>query len=185
MATYTIAVGTVALPMLMLLAACGTKRKEPFDGDPAFRMSQPSRLYFANIRASSYYFEKPKGTDLEVYRLRKFSNTAKRPMVIPLIVQAYLKDEAYVFVRPNDFPRLGPGLRIDFTHPDTSGSYVLDAGSKAQQLQLAEDLRTSVLRGDSLSVRLNDGTAAPIYRTREERGHLLTVMLDYDRLRDK
>ncbi len=173
---FAIAVGCVA---------CDTKRREPFDGDPAFRVSQPSRLYFANIRASSYYFEKPRGTELEVYRLRKFSNTAKRPMLVPVIVQAYLKDEAYVFVRPNDFPGVDPALRVRFAAADTAGGYDLGDGTKPAQLALAEALRRSIVRGDSLYLRMSDGSETSIYPTRAERGLFLTVMADYDRLRDK
>ncbi len=106
-------------------------------------------------------------------------------MLIPVIVQAYLKDEAYVFVRPNDFTGIDPGLRVRFAAADTSGTYGLDSGNKPAQLALAEALRSSMVRGDSLYLALSDGTEARIYPTRAERGLFLTVMADYDRLRDK
>lgn len=186
-ATYStaITIAALALSLGLALSACDTKRTEPFSGDPAFRVSQPSRLYFANIRASSYYLENPKGTHLEVYRLRKFSQGANRPMVVPVIVQAYLKDEAYVFVRPNDYPGIDPGLKIRFATADSSGTYGLGDGSKASHGALAEGLRRSILRGDSLYLALAGGREAYIYPTRAERGLFLTVMADYDRLLDR
>ena len=193
LATYTtgvaralLAAGVLALGALALGApACETQRREPFDGDPRFRVSQPSRLYFANVRTSSYYLERPRGTELEVYRLRQFSQTAKRPLLIPVIVQAYLKDEAYVFVRPNDFPGIASPLRVDFRGADTAGTLALAVPTKPNQVAFAEALRRSIRRGDSLAVHLEGDARAPVYPTRAERGLFLTVMRDYDALTDK
>ena len=183
LATYTKRLVCAGLAVVAL--ACGAERREPFDGDPRFRVSQPSRLYFANVRTTSYYLERPRGTDLEVYRLRRFSRSAKRPGLYPVIVQAFLKDEAYVFVRPNAYPGIASPLAVDFRGADTSGTYTLAVPSKPEQVAFAEALRGSMLRGDSLTVHLDDGGRAPIYTTRAERGLFLTVMRDYDALTDK
>lgn len=185
-ATYIIAGIAGLVAMVMLEDACeGGQRKEPFSGDPAFRVSQPSRLYFANVRSNSYYFERPGGTELELYRLRRFSQTAKRPTLVPVIVQAYLKDEGYLFMRHNDYPGIASPLAVDFAGADTSGTYTLAVPSRPLQLAFAEDLRRSILRGDSLKLHLAGGGRIPIYETRAERGLFLTVMRDYDGLTDK
>ena len=189
-ATYTtrafIGLGLLlAVGLLLEADGCEKARREPFAGDPLFRVSQPSRLYFANVRANSYYFERPRGTDLELYRLRRFTKTGKRPTLTPVIVQAYLKDEAYVFVRPNDYPGIGPELAVDFRGRDTSGTHRLAVPSKPNQVAFAEDLRRSISRGDSLYLHLAGDERAPIYQTRAERGLFLTVMRDYDALTDK
>ena len=189
-------VRTAASSLLMValsalaLGACRNERHEPFDGDPRFRVSQPSRLYFANVRATSYYLERPRGTELEIYKLRQFSKTGKRPMLTPVIVQAYLKDEAYVFLRPNTYPGILSEFGVDFRGVtsggrDTSGTYRLRVPTKPEQAAFAEDLRRSILRGDSLALHLVGGERAPIYATRAERGLFLTVMRDYDALTDK
>lgn len=185
-ATYIVAgiVGLVA--MVQLEDACeGGKREEPFVGDPQFSVSQPSRLYFANVRSSSYYLERPKGTELELYRLRRFSQTRKRPTLTPVIVQAYLKDEGYVFLRPNAFPGIASPLSVDFSGVDSAGTYTLTVPTRPLQLAFAEDLRRSIRRGDSLALHLDGGAHVPIYETRAERGLFLTVMRDYDALTDK
>ena len=180
----------LAVGLLLEADACNKERHEPFDGDPRFRVSQPSRLYFANVRATSYYFERPRGTELELYRLRQFSKTGKRPTLTPVIVQAYLKDEGYVFMRPNDYPGILSEYGVDFRGEtrdgrDTAGTYRLEVPTKPNQLAFAEDLRRSILRGDSLALHLVGGERAPIYTTRAERGLFLTVMRDYDALTDK
>ena len=189
-ATYTtrafVGLGVLlAIGILLEADGCTEARREPFAGDPRFRVSQPSRLYFANVRTTSYYLQRPRGTELEVYRLRQFSQTAERPLLIPVIVQAYLKDEAYVFVRANDYPGIADPLAVDFAGADTAGTHVLAVPSKPQQVAFAEALRGSILRGDSLHVQLVDGGRAAIYETRAERGLFLTVMRDYDGLTDR
>ena len=161
------------------LTSCGVERSEPFDGDPAFRMSQPARLYFANIRANRYYHERPLGTELDVYRLKSISQTAKRPLLIPVIVQAYTKDEAYVFVKPNDYPGLSEPLHIEFASPTRTGHFQAGNGTRPEQRALADSLQASLLRGDSVYVRLAGDAREPVFTDHKERSDFLTVMLDY------
>ena len=180
------------LPAVVILglagasSSCGVERREPFDGDPAFRMSQPARLYFANVRSSNYYHERPPGTSLDLYRLKAISQTTQRPMVYPVIVQATLRDEAYVFVRTNDFPGFGDPPLVERVAAGTPGdqpdTLSGGTGTRPEQRAFADSLRVAIVRGDGLYVRLADGTRAAILDDRATRQQFLTVMGDYRRL---
>ena len=147
---YQICLITIAC----LLTSCDVKREEPFDGDPAFRTAIPDQLYFANIRSNLYYRERPKGTELDLYRLKQISQAASRPMLVPIIVQAYLKDEAYLFVRQNDYAKWPASVVVSVVGAGSDTTQLdVRSGSKADQVSFARDLRAAITRGDSLSFR--------------------------------
>lgn len=178
----------VGLLALAAWAACSAPAPQPIpsDADPAFRVSEPSRLFFLNVRANSYYQERPKGTELDLYRSRRFSQTAQRPVLVPVIVHAWLKGEAYLFVRPNAFPELAPGPVVRWRAGDTlGGRHVLRIPTRPAQFAFANDLYASMLAGHELAVQLRDSTFAPVFETRAERAAYLAVMRDYYRLTDR
>lgn len=173
--------------LLLAAAACGEPHHpdRSADADPAFRVSEPSRLFFLNVRAASYYHSRPRGTDLDLYRSRRFSPTQRRPVLAPTIVHAYQKNEAYVFVEPNGFPGIADPLTVVWRHADSAGTYRLDVPTRPGQFAFAVDLYEGMLAGHELAVLLRDSTDVPLYETRTERGHYLGVMRDYFRLTDR
>ncbi len=175
-------IGLILAVVLMSTIACGLERTEPFAGDPEFRMSQPAQLFFANIRSSQYYHERPAGTELDMYRSKAFSQKTERPMLIPIIVQAYLKDEAYLFVKPNSYSGLVEPLHVSYRSARASGTFDKGVGTRLDHRTLADSLAASLSRGDSLFVRLADGQMRSILEDAWERKHFLTVMADYARL---
>ena len=174
--------------LLALIVCGGCASPEPevdFTGDEAFRTTDPSRLFFNNVRSSSYYLERPRGTDLELYRNRKFSQTVKRPILVPIIVNAWLKHEAYLFVRPNDFPELHSPLTVQWRTDSTAGHYVLDVPSRPAQYEFASRLYGSVRSGHPLAVMLRDSSYVPVFEQRAERAAFLATVRDYYRLTER
>lgn len=185
--TYGLGRAFAAVVFLVALYSCGEPHRpdRSADADPEFRVTEPSRLFFLNVRASDYYHSRRKGTDLDVYRPRRFSQTRRRPILAPAIVHAYLKNEAYLFVQGNDFPDLASPLTVTWHRGDSTGAYRLDVPTRPAQYRFAVDLYDSILAGDELAVLLRDSTEAPIYETRAERGYFLATMRDYFRLTDR
>ena len=177
--------GFAVLALGLATACTSPQPQRNFDGDPAFRTTAPSRLFFNNVRSSAYYSERRKGTELDLYRNRKFSQTQKRPLLVPVIVNDWMNEEAFLFIRPNKFEGLGDPLSVRFTGDTISGTYTLDIPNKAAQYDFATDLFESIDRGDALAVMLADSTFVPIYESRAERGAFLTVMRDYYRLTER
>ncbi len=172
-----------ALPVLVACSAPQPQRD--FTGDPDFRTTQPSRLFFANVRASNYYLERPAGTELSLYRNRKFSQTSKRPILIPVIVQALLKDEAYLFIRPNDFRGLADPLTVAWSTDTSKGTYTLDVLTRPAQFDFATELYAALLGGQRLSVRLADSSYMPIFEDEVERAAFAVTTADYYRLTER
>ena len=175
------------MALAVLLVACGEPHRpeRAADADPAFRVSEPSRLFFLNVRSAGYYQSRPRGTDLDLYRSRKFSQTLKRPILVPTIVHAYLRNEAYLFVQPNDFPGIAEPLSVTWDHADSAGVHRLDVPTRPAQLAFALDLYESILAGHRLEVVLSDSSRAPVLETRAERSQYLGVLQDYFRLTDR
>ena len=172
---------------LLTTVSCGETHRpdRSADADPAFRVSEPSRLFFLNVRAANYYQTRPRGTEVDLYRSRKFSQTQRRPVLVPTIVHAYLKNEAYLFVQPNDFPGLADPLTVAWESADSSGAYRLDVPTRPAQLAFAIDLYERMLDGHRLAVVLADSSRVPVFETRTERSQYLGVMQDYFRLTDR
>jgi len=176
----------LAILVIGLVLACSSPAPEPVsEGDPAFRTTDPSRLFFQNVRSASYYLERPKGTALELYRHRRFSQTAKRPLLIPIIVQAWVKHEAYLFIRPNDFPQIHQPLTVRWQYQDESAEISMTEGTRSDQFQFANDLYASVRAGHNLELLKQDSSYTPILTSRAERSAFLATVRDYYRLTER
>lgn len=105
-------VGTL---IFLLFAGCKEPTpSKPQDSKPTglFATTAPSKIYFNNIRSIQYYRNRKPGTKLDVYRHKKFSMTNKRPIIYPLIIDNWMKDEAYLFVEQNTYPSFSDPLKI-------------------------------------------------------------------------
>jgi len=172
--------------LVLLLKSCAPPQPQrEFSGDKTFRTTQPSRLFFANTRAHTYYRNRPKGTDLDVYRFRKFQHTRKRPMLIPIIVDAYLKDEAYLFIEANKYPDLSDPLTFEVKSKTQTDTFRLDLPSRKAQLEFATDLYEAVLNGHHIGVMVRDTGFHPILEKRAERAAFQAVVKDYYRLTER
>jgi len=170
----------------VMLASCAPPQPQrEFTGEKIFRTTQPSRLFFANTRAHSYYRKRPPGTDLDVYKLRKFQFTTKRPMLIPIIVDAYLKDEAYLFVEANKFPGLSDPITFRVESKESIDTLRLDLPSRKAQLAFATDLYAGIMEGHKISVMVRDTGFVEIYEKRAERSAFQAVVKDYYRLTER
>ncbi|MEL6926847.1 MAG: hypothetical protein AAFO94_22595, partial [Bacteroidota bacterium] len=86
--------------------------QKEFTGDKQFRTTDPSRLYFSNMRSGSYFNRRKPNTKVDLYTLRKFSREKERPILYPIIVNNWLQDEAYVFIERNQYDAFKDSLKI-------------------------------------------------------------------------
>ena len=174
----------VALYLYLLLIYCACDApasKAPFAGDPQFRTTDPSRLYFRNIRSASYFHER-RPNKMDVYRLRQFSNTKQRPIIYPVIINNWLEDEAYVFVEPNHFTNFHDTLTIQAKSDTGQTEYALLVPNKKMQFDFAQQIYYNIKAGDELSIKVKNGTFIPIFSEKEDRQHYMTTLRDYYRL---
>lgn len=106
-------------------------------------------------------------------------------MLIPIIVEAYLKDEAYVFVRPNDFQGFHSPITLQVHNGTPDTLLRLDDQTRPGQLQFASLLYEHLMEGDTLQVLLRDSSWQQVYELRAERAAFFSVMQDYYRLTER
>ena len=172
--------------LALLFVKCSSPQPQrAFTGDKVFRTTQPSKLFFANTKAHNYYRKRPPGTDLDVYTLRKFKVTRRQPMLMPIIVDAYLKDEAYLFIEANKFPGITDPLTIRIETETTKDTFSLELPTRKAQLEFATDLYEGILNGRRVEVLVHDTVFVEIYKKRTERAVFQTVFTDYYRLTER
>ena len=140
-------------------------------------------LYFKNIRSTYYEQSEQPGARIELYRLRQFSQPAKEHVLIPVIANNWLEDEAFIFLEPVDFgqPWAQP-LTVRWQGEKDSGLYRLQPANVDKQYELALQLYESLLAGHQLNALAADSTWAPLMESKNTRGYYLTTIRDYLRL---
>ncbi|MCB0560266.1 MAG: hypothetical protein H6573_21290 [Lewinellaceae bacterium] len=171
--------------LCILLAGCTgpeSTKSEASAGSP-YRTTAPSLLYFKNIRSTYYEQSEQPGARIELYRLRQFSQPAKEHVLIPVIANNWLEDEAFIFLEPVDFgqPWAQP-LTVRWQGEKDSGLYRLQPANVDKQYELALQLYESLLAGHQLNALAADSTWAPLMESKNTRGYYLTTIRDYLRL---
>lgn len=148
-----------------------------------FRTTAPSQLYFKNIRSTAYYVDRKPQSKKDIYRLRAFSNTRKRPILVPLIVQNWLEDEAYLFLEPNDYEYgFADSLLLRWTEAGDTTQYYMPFRGKEEELKMAEKIFGALAENRKLEVKTRENGWQPIFQEGDDRRHFLITLGDYFRL---
>jgi len=152
-----------------------------------FRTTDPSRLFFNNIRASSYDFEYgPENSGTELYRYRRFSQVSQRPILIPVLALAPIKHEAYILIEADELVDIATPLRVRSNKANVRGAaYRLQTQNLLGQDSFATQLYSDIRTGNKLEIQLADSTFMPLYESRAARSAFLGVMRDYFRLTER
>ena len=156
--------------------------------DERFRTTQPSRLYFKNMRAYYYDQEVQPGTKTDLYTLKKFSRATDRPLLIPVIADNWLQDEAYILLQPNAyayFPEDTLHLKSATTDAQEMETFLLTDNTMEQQLALAEWLYEQLIIGHKISLFSLKNEWEEIFEVREDRIKYIKTLQDYLALIEK
>lgn len=169
----------------LLFAACSSPEpQKEFVGDRQFRTTDPSRLYFNNIRSTHYYRSKYKPANADLYRNRKLSFDNKRPIIHPVIVNNWMSDEAYIFIEKNEYTGgWSDTLTIRWSVEDSiGGEYLLPIPSRPEMYELSGKLYAAMKEGQKLEVKDAKGEFIPILENQQDRSAFQTTVRDYYRL---
>jgi hypothetical protein len=169
------------LPFAFLIYACGDGSTQAGQGtgDQRFHTTQPSLLYFKNMRSTQYVMEEQAQSRIELYRHKKFGEEESLPPVFPVIANHWLQDEAYLFLQTQ------PGLFTPLTlATDSTGSepLSLESPKPAQQYELAMQLYDGLKDQKQWYVKQQDGQFTPLYQEGEEKTAFLLTLRDYLKL---
>lgn len=176
------------LGVCLLLGLWSCRADAPPDQTQAsrFRTSSPSHLYFKNTRSFYYAQSRWKDTRMDRYLLRALEAPDRRPLIIPVILDNWMEDEAYLFFEAP------PGHLLDSCRiswrPEESreaqGTYRLREPTPAGYSRLALDLYGSLRKGHSLEIQNPDSTFSPLFADSGQRTAFFTVLRDYFKLID-
>lgn len=179
----------ILVTFLGTLCTCSSpsgQEKEAGRKGPPFQTTPPSHLYFKNIRSIHYAQKTQPGTRIDLYKLRRFSETRQRPVLYPVIVDNWMQDEAYLLIQPNDFDRgFSDPLRVFWKTTQDSGRYELALADWNAQHRFAGQLYRSIQQEHRLSVETAAGNRAPLFERNEDRLHFTTTLRDFYKLTEK
>ncbi len=178
---------SIAAILLTFLLACSSPEAPPAkDGPAIFRTTQPSHLYFKNIRSNSYRLETQAGTRVDLYRLRSADDTNERPILYPVIADNWMADEAYIFLETNDFEAgFSDTLRVAWQSERDSGRYELAPRDREGQFRFAQQLYEGLRSGYRFRIQTAGGDYAPLFENNRDRQNFLTTLRDYNKLVEK
>lgn len=181
----------IFLTVILILGACAGRQDIP-DAQPEgeawtiFHTTPPSQLFFKNVRSVYYYHERRHGKEADLYRLRKWAMTRKRPILYPVIVNDWMKDEAYLFLEPNDFEGgFSDDFRIALAGDTTGQQWALELRTVENQLAYAEVLLEQLKKEQELVILDAKGTWRPFMSESKDRLHFMITMTDYLRLTER
>ncbi len=160
-------------------------KPKTFTGDKQFKTTDPSRLYFNNIRSTSYYSSRKRNTKIDIYKARKSAQTDKRPILYPMIVDNWLDNEAYLFLEKNKYSKFADPLTIKAERDTILQTFVIDVFNKKNQYAFAENIYNSLNDRQTLSVKTKDGTFVPILQNYQDKTNFVMTLNDYFRLIEK
>jgi len=153
-----------------------------YTSDRQFRTTDPSRLYFKNIRSMDYYNRRKPNTKIDLYTFRKFSQDTTRPILYPMIVNNWLQDEAYIFIEKNGYSGFSDSLIISWKTETEDGQFAIGLFNKPMQYEFTGELYERLLNNEILFLKNKTGSLVPVFHNRADRLYFMTTMRDYYRL---
>lgn len=167
------------------IASCGHPDVPQADGSGSvFRTSDPSRLYFKNIRSASYHRNTAPARGVNVYTLRAFDMDSKAPQLVPQIIDYWLEDKAYLHLMKNDPTFFADTLRVFWAEADSSGIFSLEYAGHEALYNFTGELYRKVMNRAELKVKAGDGSFVPLFDREPYRNAFITTLRDYYRLTD-
>lgn len=173
----------LVLLFFLLFSACDAP---PSDADRTpdkrFRTTQPSRLYFKNMRAYYYNQEVQPGTKVDLYTLKKFSQSDNIPLLIPTIADNWLQDEAYIFLYPNANEAIAVDtlqLKWEAADSEEQGTFSLTDETVLEQFELANWLYEHLSNGHKIRFLGTDNEWHELFTSQENRLNFIKTMQDY------
>lgn len=171
------------LGSLLLIIACQSPEPQTeFVGEEQFRTTDPSLLYFKNVRSAYYYKEVEPHSKMDIYTFRKLSKTDDRPILYPKIINHWLKDEAYIFIEKGFYPYFDDTLRIQWVSDTLTGEHLLTRKTRQRQYEFAGELYRSLKEGHQMKMLNAKKQWVPIFKDYDDKSAFIMVMNDYYKL---
>lgn len=175
--------GISTIVFVFIMSFFNEKRANNSGLEPSeMRITDADRLYFRNVRASSYDYEGRKDAKMNIYRHGKRDTSQENPTLNFAIFLNRVVDEAYIFVEP--YPEELP-LQIQLTSADGVRSEIsFYGGNKFDHFNFALDFYEKFEDGAQVHMKIKENWI-PILGEEKQQEVLKTVFSDYFRLINK
>lgn len=172
--------GISTLVFVFIMSFFNEKRANNSGDEPSeMRITDADRLYFRNVRASTYDLEGRNDAKMNIYRHGKRDTSREKPTLNFAILLNRVVDEAYIFIEP--YPEELP-LYLKLTSAEgMTSELTFYGGNKFDHFTFAMDFFEKYGEGVQLSMKVQEDWI-PILEEEKERDILKTVFSDYFRL---
>ncbi|MEL7422548.1 MAG: hypothetical protein AAFN81_06135 [Bacteroidota bacterium] len=181
----------VTFVCMLLLLGCESQENLPPAPplDTRFQTTDPSRLYFNNIRSSNYNTQDFPQRYSKSYTLNNWPDTASTPFLVPTIIDYWLYDQAYLELNWQSLPA-NISLELPWTlvcTSETKTDTVLMEGKRwDQQFEFAAAIHAAILEPkQELALLLSDSIRVPVMQDSEVRRLFRLTWRDHQALADK
>ncbi len=173
------------LVVLASLSACNLNKGTQVDDKKAkFTTSDPSELFFKNVRQIYYDQEEMAAAKLNIFRLGDRSEAEDYPVINLAIASNWRYDEAYLLVEPNAYLENLDSVRVTWKSLERQqeGTYRWARGNKEAQFTFASQLYRSIQQGHQLYVTNEQGEQDKLLDRYDDRETFRKTMFNYYRL---
>lgn len=173
----------VLITIITSLSGCKIDRDKKVDRAKfQFEIGDDSELFFRNVRQIYYNRNSPDGT-WQAYRFSDRYTGNERPVILPVIVINWLKDEAYLLIDTNELLSEEDYLEIIISDTATSKSdtVILNQRGRERMLEFGSQLYEAILANQKIDVKIK-GEFLPVLNEDIDREAFRVTMSDYYRL---
>jgi hypothetical protein len=169
--------------MLLLAGSCKIDRNKRVDRDKiTFRITDDSFLFFKNVRQVYYDFHDLPQARWYAFRFSDRPRRTDGPVLNPVIVVDWMRDESYVLIEPNDFLLHEEIFLVQERSPSgKTVEYRLTQRGRENMLEFATKIYEGIMDEHEITIRSGD-KFHPLFINDEERESFRVVMSDYYRL---
>ena len=169
--------------IIPLLIGCKIDRDKKVDRAKfQFEMGDDSELFYRNVRQIYYDRSSPDGT-WQAYRFGGRYAGNDRPVIQPVIVINWLKDEAYLLIETNEVLSQEEFLEVIISDSTSSktDTLILKERGRERMLEFGSKLYEAVMANHKISV-LQEGSYTPVLTDETDREAFRITLADYYRL---
>jgi hypothetical protein len=170
--------------IIMLLPGCKIDRDKKVDRVKfQFETGDDSEIFFRNVRQIYYDRTSPPDGTWQAYRFSNRYHGNARPVILPVIVINWLKDEAYLLIDTNEMLSEEDYLEVIITDSVTSKSDTLTLNQRGREhmLEFGSKLYEAIQANEKIEVR-SKGKFLPVLNEDIDRETFRVTMSDYYRL---
>ena len=165
----------------LLLVRCTVDSKKIINPHkPQYKITDPSELFFKNVRALYYNREENQTAKLEVFRIKNGAESNDSTVLNLAIVLNWRFDEAYILIEPGKI--LDDVKSVTLLWEDESEgageSAEFTLGDKNSQFTLASIIYGHILKGHHLYY-LKKGKKWPLLKSKKAREAFRITMFDF------